>query len=116
MITSMMDKKSIKKEQDNKRRKAKWGNLNVDQKEQLRNKRKKKKDIQDNLDDEQKEHLKIGDNKKEKEKAFMLMKKNSWGNTRKKERMLCIITSIMIKKNIRKYRKAKEKNKAWKPW
>ena len=37
----------------------------------MRNKKKEKKAIQDNLDDEQKEHLKIQDNKKKRKSVYV---------------------------------------------
>ena len=59
--------------------------------------------MRDNLDDEQKEFLKIEDNKRKKAKCDMmtltLVKKNSSGNKEKKERKLCVIT-WMKQKNI----------------
>ena len=59
--------------------------------------------MRDNLDDEQKEFLKIEDNKRKKAKCDMmtltLVKKNSSGNREKKERKLCVIT-WMKQKNI----------------
>ena len=57
--------------------------------------------MHDNLD-EQKEHLKIEDNKRKKEKRDNLNvdEKEHLRNTRKKERKLCVIISIMRKKNI----------------
>ena len=45
--------------------------------------------MRDNLDDEQKEHLKLKGNKKKTKKSviiLMLINKNSRGNTRRKER------------------------------
>ena len=52
--------------------------------------------------DEQKEHLKIEGNKRKKEKHDNLNvdEKEHLRNTRKKERKLCVIISIMRKKNI----------------
>ena len=51
------------------KKKANRDSLNVDEKKQLKKyKKKEKKAMLDNLDDEQKEHLKIKDNKREKEK------------------------------------------------
>ena len=57
--------------------------------------------MRDNLDDEQKEFLKIEDNKRKKAKCDMmtltLVKKNSSGNREKKERKLCVITWMKLK-------------------
>ena len=63
-------KEHLKKE-DEKRKKAKRYNRNVDEKEQLRKYKKKGKKVMcDNLDDEQKEHLKKEDKKKKKSKVL----------------------------------------------
>ena len=71
MITLMMNKKNIYKFRRIKEKKEKWHKLNLDEKKQLtKYKKKVKKAMHDNLDDEQKEHLKIEDNKKEKGKAW----------------------------------------------
>ena len=71
MITLMMNKKNIYKFRRIKEKKEKWHKLNLDEKKQLtKYKKKVKKAMHNNLDDEQKEHLKIEDNKKEKGKAW----------------------------------------------
>ena len=54
--------------------------------------------MRDNFDDEQKEHLKIKDNKEIKEKHNNLNLDEK--ETRRKERNLCVITLMKNKKNI----------------
>ena len=55
------------KKGDNKRKKEKHDNFNVDEKEQLRKYKKKgKKGMRDKLNNEKKEHIKIEDSKRKK--------------------------------------------------
>ena len=65
------------------------------------NDKKGKKLMRDNINDERKEHLKKEDNKKKESLTnLMVIKKNSRGNTKRKERKLWVITWMMRKKNI----------------
>ena len=67
------EQKGHLKIKDNKRKKEKRDNLNVDVKEQLRKYEKKgKKAMRDNFDDEKKEHIKIEQNKRKKAKRDSL--------------------------------------------
>ena len=85
-------------------KKNKCGNLDNNEKEQLRKYTKKngKKAMRDDLDDEQKQQLKIEDNRMKKAKHGNL-NVDEEGQMRiyeKNGRKMCVITSMMNKKNI----------------
>ena len=85
-------------------KKNKCGNLDNNEKEQLRKYTQKngKKAMRDDLDDEQKQQLKIEDNRMKKAKHDNL-NVDEEGQMRiyeKNGRKMCVITSMMNKKNI----------------
>ena len=69
--------------------------------------------MHDNLGEEQKKHLKTQDINKNKKKHdnhnIAKKKKNSWGDTRKKKRKLCVMTLIMNKRTFKNGTTAEKK-------